>query len=199
MKYYSQYGQDQLLNHLLNHKKFGIFIDIGAHDGVTYSNSYFFEKEMQWSGICVEPIPEVFKKLVSNRNCITENCAISDAEGEKDFTVISGYGEMASGFNRETVAQSEIEGHGGSYNVIKIPTFRLDTILNKHNIKNADFCSIDVETHEIHVVKSIDWRIFNIEYLCIEANTGIEAVVSYLSPFYKKYATIVGDVLLKRL
>lgn len=43
--------------------KNGVFFDIGAHDGVSLSNTYFFEKELGWSGICLEPIPEVFERL----------------------------------------------------------------------------------------------------------------------------------------
>ena len=42
--YYSQFNQDEIINTLLGNKKNGVFIDIGAYDGITFSNSYFFEK-----------------------------------------------------------------------------------------------------------------------------------------------------------
>jgi len=43
MKYYSQYGQDKFINNVVfNNKQRGNFIDIGAHDGITFSNSFFF-------------------------------------------------------------------------------------------------------------------------------------------------------------
>ena len=38
-------------------------MDVGAHDGKTISNTYFFEKELGWKGICIEPILEIFKEL----------------------------------------------------------------------------------------------------------------------------------------
>ena len=69
MKQYSQYGQDILLNNLIN-KQNGFFIDIGAHDGICFSNSYLFETELEWNGICIEPLPNIFKKLEKNRKCI---------------------------------------------------------------------------------------------------------------------------------
>ena len=57
-QYYSQFKQDQFLNEVLfNNKKNGFFIDIGAHDGVTISNTLFFEKQNDWKGICIEPNP----------------------------------------------------------------------------------------------------------------------------------------------
>ncbi|MFC9599759.1 FkbM family methyltransferase [Peribacillus butanolivorans] len=42
-------------------------MDIGAQDGITFSNSYFFEKHKDWKGICAEPLPEVFELLRKNR------------------------------------------------------------------------------------------------------------------------------------
>lgn len=198
MKKYSQYGQDELLNQLLN-KKNGFFIDIGAHDGISFSNSYLFETELEWNGICIEPLPNVFKKLQKNRKCILENCAISDIEGILDFVAIEGYHEMLSGFNREEIAQTSILLNSGSYEIIKVNTFRLDTILNKHNIKYADFCSIDTETTEINVLKSINWNNYQIEYLCVERNDADQKIINYLKPYKYEYVTIIkGDIILKK-
>ena len=60
MKSYSQYEQDiYILNNFFQNKKDGMFVDIGAHDGVTISNSLLFEK-IGWNGICVEPLPKIF-------------------------------------------------------------------------------------------------------------------------------------------
>ena len=63
-QYYSQFKQDQFLNEVLfNNKKNGFFIDIGAHDRVTISNTLFFEKHNEWKGICIEPNPKGFATL----------------------------------------------------------------------------------------------------------------------------------------
>ena len=210
MKSYSQYEQDLILYNEIfkNRENSEIFIDIGAYDGIKYSNTYFFEK-LGWSGICIEPLPGAFHQMKQNRKCILENCAISDAEGEFDFTEIIGNenDDMVSGFNREEIAELLNLNHPTSYKKIKVPTFRLDTILHKYKIKNVDFCSIDVEGHGLNVVKSIDWDLFNISYLCIEANDEIEEVKKFISPLYKDYLNvyankkgkIIGDIIFKRI
>ena len=42
MKYYSQTNQDRYLDtKIFKQKECGFFLDIGAHDGVTYSNILF--------------------------------------------------------------------------------------------------------------------------------------------------------------
>ena len=47
MKFYSQSGQDRfLLENFFRGKRGGVFVDVGAYDGETYSNTLFFEKTM---------------------------------------------------------------------------------------------------------------------------------------------------------
>jgi len=192
----SQYGQDKILDELIKKDK-GFFVDIGAHNGITYNNSKLFE-DKGWDGICIEPLPEVFKELEKNRNCILENCAISNEEGIVDFVQICGYGEMLSGFGREEVAEHTIKKHGGNYEIIKVPVFRLETILIKYNINHIDFCSIDVEGNELNVVKSVDFDKFIIDFLTIEANKGINEVIQYISKWYTHVKNVGGDQIFKR-
>ena len=80
----SQYGQDQAAFELLGELKHGVFIDIGANDGITFSNSLLFG-EMGWEGICVEPNPITFKELGECRNCHCLNACITDCDGSVDF------------------------------------------------------------------------------------------------------------------
>lgn len=49
MKYYSQYEQDKIINEIyITNNKNGVFVDIGAHDGIFLSNSYFLKST--WDG-----------------------------------------------------------------------------------------------------------------------------------------------------
>ena len=58
MNFFSQTGQDRLLfEHFFRGKRNGVFVDVGAYDGTTFSNTLFFERSMGWSGLCVEPLP----------------------------------------------------------------------------------------------------------------------------------------------
>ena len=54
---WSQYGQDQFIDKLLNQNRNGFFVEIGGYDGETFSNSLFLEKERRWSGLLVEANP----------------------------------------------------------------------------------------------------------------------------------------------
>ena len=66
--YYSQVQEDIFLNeNIFKNKKNGVYIELGALDGVLYSNTKFFEDSLNWKGILIEPHPEKFKLLQQNR------------------------------------------------------------------------------------------------------------------------------------
>jgi FkbM family methyltransferase len=186
MKYYSQLGQDKLIDEYLNGKENGFFLDIGANDGKNSSNTLFFEEYRGWKGICIEPGPDEFEKLELYRNSINIKCCVSDYNGESDFTYIRGYSNMLSGLTEtyddkhKMRINSEVNSFGGEVINIKIPVFKLKTILDIHNITDVDYCSIDTEGSEFNVIKSIDFDKVNIKIFSIENNYGDTTIKKYL-------------------
>lgn len=68
MVYYSQAQQDEFVANILNFKRNGYYLDIGSYAYNAQSNSYFFETELNWKGICVEIGPQ-YAVGYENRNC----------------------------------------------------------------------------------------------------------------------------------
>lgn len=200
MKYYSQLGQDKFIDEYLNEKQNGFFIEIGAHDGVSCSNTLFFEEFRNWKGICIEPGTEEFEKLSKNRKSINIKACISDYDGESEYTYIEGYSMMLSGlsesynFSHQNRISNEISHYGGKVNKIKMPVYRLQSILNEHNITDVDYCSIDTEGSEFNIVKSIDFEKTNIKIFSIENNYGDTEIKDFLeSKGYTLYKKIQWD------
>lgn len=67
MRYYSELGQDRVVDNFLNGKTDGYFVDIGAADPIDRNNSYFFEKEKNWRGLAVELESHYTKSWIDNR------------------------------------------------------------------------------------------------------------------------------------
>lgn len=200
MKFYSQDGQDEFLCKLFKNKKDGFFLDIGAYDGIKFSNTYFMEKSLGWNGICVEPNPKVFEELSKNRNCICLNCCVSEEKGKFEFLSISGYGVMLSGLLNFLDPQhlqridDSIRQFGGSKTIIVLPSLRVETILEEHKIIEVDYCNIDVEGGEMSVLRSIDFSKINIKVLTIENNYGSKEISRFLKRLgYKKIARLGAD------
>ena len=57
---------DRKMEKYLNYKN-GFFIEMGANDGFTQSNTYFLEKKYNWYGLLIEP-SEKFTLLKKNRS-----------------------------------------------------------------------------------------------------------------------------------
>lgn len=73
MKSFSRAGQDLFLfENFFRGKRNGVFVDVGAQDGETGSNSLFFEDFLGWRGLCLEPQPQTFAKLRARRKCDCE-------------------------------------------------------------------------------------------------------------------------------
>lgn len=176
--FYSQDNQDKYLEtNFFKGYKNGIFVDVGAHDGISFNNTLYFEKNNNWTGINIEPIKSVFDKLVINRpNSININCAVCNNDGETEFICNSGYTEMISGIkdNYDSRHWQRLQ-HENTYtnsntDIIKVNTKKLETILNENQITHINYLSIDVEGAEFEVVKSINFNKVFIDIIGFENN-----------------------------
>lgn len=204
--YFSQSGQDKYVNeHLFFNKKNGVFVEIGAHDGVSYSNTVYFEQELGWSGICVEPHPNKYQELCKNRKAVCLNCCVSDFNGEAQFIKVSGAPEMLSGLKDsydprqlERIEQ-ELALNGGSKEVVLVKVRQLNDILAEYDIKRIDFLSVDTEGSEERIIFSIDFDAVDIDVIVCENNFGDNRIKKHLiSKGYQFITSLGGDDLFKK-
>ena len=162
--YNSQCEEDEFLhNRYFKTKTKGTYIELGALDGVLYSNTKFFEDTMDWSGILIEPHPLKFQSLVKNRpNNFLFNNVVSTIQSEVSFRLfidnyagVSGventlpYEHFANFFNKVNDPQTRIN---------LIPR-TLTSIVNETQLKHIDLLSLDVEGHEYEVLMSWDFSV----------------------------------------
>jgi FkbM family methyltransferase len=171
----SEINQDLLAFLWFKGKREGFYIDIGANDGMRSSNTYLFEK-IGWKGICIEPIPDLFKVLTENRKCDCYNVAISDKNNE-DVEFIRAAGvEALSGLKNEMTEfhKERIVREKGEIQIIKVKTITFDELMSYHqNIDYIDFLSIDVEGAEMSILKAIDFKKYKFGLITVENNEEI--------------------------
>jgi len=84
-KFNTYHDLDKQLLEYINYKN-GFYIDCGANDGINQSTTWFFEKYLNWSGILIEPVPDVYNQLIKNRSKknFFYNYALVNSEYTKD-------------------------------------------------------------------------------------------------------------------
>jgi FkbM family methyltransferase len=166
--FYSQGNQDYIVykNFFMN-KRDGVYCDIGGNHPSKFNNTKFFE-DIGWTGYVFEPLPSMRELWNEERNAKLFPFALSDKEGEVKFTIVQNEfkSEDMFSFINETGSLDR------SYQTkeINVKTKKLKNILSKEKIKNIDYMSIDVEGHELNILKGMDFSKVNINVLTIENN-----------------------------
>tara|TARA_B100000963_G_scaffold223900_1_gene195240 strand:+ start:3028 stop:3657 length:630 start_codon:yes stop_codon:yes gene_type:complete len=149
---------DKKLLNYLNYKN-GYYIECGANDGVDKSNTWYFEKQLDWHGLLIEPHPKLFKSLVKNRDL--KNTFINKAIVNKNFKEKKIF---LSDNDHTSLTQYEKKS-----DYIEVDCDNLTNILLNNNSPNLiDFFSLDVEGFEFEVLNGIDFNKYNFRYFLIE-------------------------------
>jgi FkbM family methyltransferase len=198
-KSYSQYGQDTLIARICGHKTRGTFLEIGAFDGETFSNTALLERHYGWRGICIEPLPDAFAQLKASRGCICVNAAAGAQSGGKvQFEAIEGYGAMLSGTAstrhaaHEARIASEQRLHQFGRRTIEVDVVRAADLLRQHGMTTVDFASIDVEGAELQCLQGLLVPGVTVRLLAVENNYGEAAVPRFLKDLGYMRLTMAG-------
>ena len=164
---YAQYNEDVILGTLLKGIKNGFYVDVGAnHESYHSVTKVFYEKG--WNGINIEPIPKLINELKKKRKRdINLNIAISNKKGSMLFRE---YPEHHGLSTLSEESKNEKTKTKLPYIDYKIKVERLEDVFKKNNVGEIDFIKIDVEGHELEVIKSNNWKIYHPKIICIEAN-----------------------------
>lgn len=179
-------GQDIFIAELLGYKRNGIFIDIGANDGITINNTYYFEKELGWTGVAIEPIPKMFESLQKNRTCNTFNGCVTKEPGSARFLEISGGSNMLSTleFNNKGLSARRLRKNAirnnASINEIDVECVTLSMVSEKFGIEKIDVLSLDIEGGELEVLKNINFRKIPTSVITVENNYYDSDIKDYL-------------------
>ena len=172
----------------------GFFIEAGANDGFTQSNTYYLERFKGWRGILVEGIPELAARCRAQRpSAQLFECALV-ADGyphstvEMTFCGLMSVTEGAFASTDRTVDDHLASGshvQGLRPYSLQVPARTLTAVLDEANPPPViDLFSLDVEGFELEVLKGLDFDRYRPRYLLIEA-LKLPPVEAYLAPHYE--------------
>lgn len=161
------------------------FLDIGANDGVTFSNIRQLALN-GWSGACLEPSPKAYEKLVQNfRDYLdvkTYNFGISETSGEMEFHDSGNWVDCdyTPASILGTLHESNKERFFGmNWDVIKCNFVTFEEFIQEHGTRKFDFISIDVEGHDLVVLRQINLREVGCQLICLEHSENEEFITGF--------------------
>ena len=166
----SQLRQDLFVLSQLNFKKRGFFVEFGAADGFTLSNTYILEKNFKWKGIISEPAKIFHKKLTLNRNCVIEKKLIWK-ESNQNLQFKQTFIPDLSTISKFSNSDNWSKRRSKKYRQYKINTISLTDLLKKYKApKIIDYLSIDTEGSEFEILKNFNFNMFTFKIITCEHN-----------------------------
>jgi hypothetical protein len=220
--FYSQILQDQILVHLLNSSELnqrnasygGIYVEAGAFDGETWSNTLHLEKFKNWTGLLIEPSSENYKTLLNkNRKSYSMNsCLGQNGKNSLNSTYIEA---GPFGITSFTALSSKTQPSSTSsiYSITCHPLAKLlDQFFNtfiefktkKSKISNqntskpiiVDYLSLDIEGGEKNTIETFPWDSYQFNLINIEFNQN-KTLYNWIKSYMKDYGyieTVKDDV-----
>lgn len=163
----AQLQQDLLVLMHLNFKKNAFFVEFGATDGVSLSNTWLLEKEFGWKGILAEPAKIWHEELKRNRDSLIElNCVWKKSHEKLIFNEAESISTL-QGFGEED-RHSDLRKIGKQY---EVETISLLDLLQKHSAPEIiDYLSIDTEGSEYEILKAFDFDRYKFRVITVEHN-----------------------------
>jgi FkbM family methyltransferase len=181
---YSQNLEEKYILEYFKDRK-GTFLDIGANDGITLSNTRALA-ELGWAGVFVEASPKSFMRLKDNykglKGFYFYKVALGDHNGNAILQESSSLLSSSDIGLVSTFEASEMQRFKSicTYEPVTVKMFKWKTFKNRLTIKDFDFINLDIEGFEMHVLPDLD--LTKTSCVCIEWNSKQE-----LKAEYKKY------------
>lgn len=191
--HFARFDMDKKLETLLPHRN-GFYVELGANDGALASNSYYFELKKGWTGILIEPSPNLYLSCLKRRaekNTVFCNACVPFGFKENFVSMLYSDSMTISDSLKLDIGDKSEFLNGGQIHLLpgeKSFSFgaraaTLNSLLFEAKApKLIDFLSLDVEGAELSVLMGIDFSSYNFRYILVECRD-----VEPLEDFLKKY------------
>ena len=183
----AMFGIDQRLAELMPWTG-GSFLEAGAHDGFTFSNTYYLERHRGWHGVLVEPVPELRARCARRRpRSRVLGCALVGPDCP-DPEVPIHFGDLMSSLNDPAHAAHGLAVAGRRPYTVSVPARTLDAVLQETGAGRLDVIVLDLEGHEPEALRGLDLERHGPRYLVVEAldlEAGRSRVDALLADHYE--------------
>jgi FkbM family methyltransferase len=170
--YYSQHGEDALLDLLFKDQENGFFVEVGCIDGKRFSNTLTFE-ERGWKGMCVEAHAGYIDLLKRNRpNSVICHCAAGETDEVAVFYANARGSLSTLDKSQESHFQTNYAPYFSGFEEQQVKKVRMSTLLDANKIYEIDILSLDIEGYEVEAMKGLDLSRHKPKVMVIESDNS---------------------------
>lgn len=182
-KKYSQRGEEvyaviHFFSNLTHVLTSGVFLEIGALDGVWYSNSKYLEDSLGWTGILIEAQPENAKRLKQNRK---QNYIITNAICEEGVDTVLFQGGQATGgivIEDDPEVMAHHKAHNKNGELVEVSCTTMSEVFYDYEFQ-IDLLTIDMEGGEMMFLKLFPWDQIEVGCLMVECTSHKEEMKDF--------------------
>jgi FkbM family methyltransferase len=179
--------EQRLVREFFGNAKSGFFVEVGANEPIARSQSWHLE-QLGWTGVLIEPQPDLAVDLIRTRKAMVFAAACSSPENFGRTMPLHVAGPLSS-LQRDTMAPGAV-----AESVIDVRVRTLDDMLTEANAPSPiDLLSIDVEGHELEVMRGFDFARWHPRLIMIEDHVSGLAKHWYLQSSGYRLIRRVGN------
>jgi FkbM family methyltransferase len=149
----------------------GYFVEFGAFDGRTHSNTLLLEERFAWNGVLAEPNPDLIDDLRRTRSAIVDGRCVWDRSGGSVELLLTGDPELSTVANDAVPDLHTDERLTATARSVSVSTVSLNDLLREHRTPpEFDFLSVDTEGTEVRVMESFDFSAHRPSLVAVEHN-----------------------------
>jgi FkbM family methyltransferase len=167
--HFSRYVEEWVARDHFQDRRGGVFLDVGAGHYRNESNTYYLEKELGWSGVAVDALPEYEADYGAHRP-LTKFIAMfaSDVDGSSVRLFEPAHDKRITSASEAFTVKKGERGEGRG-----VPTATLRRVLEEAGVAKIDYLSMDVELAEPKALAGFDLRKYQPELVCIEVHPEV--------------------------
>jgi FkbM family methyltransferase len=184
---FSQNKEQEVILEYFKNQPEGSFLDIGANDGQTLSNSRALALS-GWSGVCVEPAPDPFQKLeklYEGSKVLVFECAIGKFNCRMPFHISGTHLHKGDSGLLSTLEPEEIKRWQGTEQFVEseVEVFTWNSFYGVCGVENFDFISIDAEGLDFFILNQMNLTALKTKLVCVEWNSNKDLKSAFHSIF----------------
>jgi FkbM family methyltransferase len=171
-RFFSQHGEDYLLDQMFRDQLAGTFVEIGCIDGRRFSNTLVLEQR-GWRGMCVEAHAAYIDLLRRNRpNSTVVHCAVGACDGGEVTFYANSRGSLSTlDPSREEDFRARYSTNFTGFEPQQVKLRGISSLLQEHGVEKVDVLSLDIEGCEVPALRSIDYHRHRPRVLIVECDS----------------------------